>query len=66
MYLYFLLKAFLHNFRNLRKIAKSDCYFRHVCLSLLMEQLGFQERVFMKIYILVFFGNLSRKRLIKI
>jgi hypothetical protein len=27
-------------FRRVRKIAKSDCYLQHVCLSVRIEQLG--------------------------
>jgi hypothetical protein len=52
--------------RRVRKIAKSDRYLRHVCLFLRTEQLGSQERNFMKFDILVIFENLSRKGFINI
>jgi len=45
---------FVHYVRRVHKIAKSDCYFYHVCMSLRMEQLGSQERNFIKFDILVF------------
>ena len=40
-------------FRRLRKIAKLDCWLRHVCLSVLMEKLGSHQSV-MKFDICVF------------
>jgi len=46
--------VFVHYVRRIHKITKSDWYLRRVCLSLRMEQLGSQERNFMKFDILVF------------
>jgi hypothetical protein len=42
-------------FRRVRKIAKSDCYLRRVCLSVRIEQLGshwtdFHEILYLKIF----------------
>jgi len=49
--------------RSVRKIAKSDYWLRYVCLSMTvrMEQLGSHWKIFMKIYICLFFENLSIK-----
>ena len=48
-------------FRRVRKIAKSDYQLRHICLSVLMEQLGSQWMDFDKTWYFGFFKNLSRK-----
>jgi len=41
--------------RRIRKIAKSDCYFRHVCPSVPIEQLGSHWKEFHEIYVRVCF-----------
>ena len=48
------------NFRRIRKIAKSDCSLRHVCLSARNNSVSTGLN-FMKLDIWVFFENLSRK-----
>jgi len=39
-------------FRRVRKITKSDCSLRHVCLSVRMEQLGSHRKDFYEIWYL--------------
>ena len=51
-------------FRRVRKIAKFDCCLRHVCLSVCpsaRNHLIPTGRIFMKIYVCIFFEYLSRK-----
>jgi len=49
-------------YRRVSKIAKSDCFFRHVCLSVCPYALNNSAptgRIFVKFDICVFFENLS-------
>jgi len=51
-------------FRRVRKIAKSDCYFRHVCPSVrhsARNNSALPGQIFIQFYIWVFSENLSRK-----
>jgi hypothetical protein len=47
--------------RRVRKIAKSDCLLRHVCLSIYMKQLGSQWTDFREIWYLSVFGKSVQK-----
>jgi hypothetical protein len=56
--------TFLTISRRVRKIAKSDYYLRHICLSVrppAWNNFARTRRIFMKFDILLFFENMSRK-----